>query len=479
MPVPIGIFCNHLVVIIPLVCGQEHPEQYGAIHFHSDDLYDCGWEPAFEVEIPAGLRSGAYAVHVSCGAGEDATEEDYITFFVRPPRAADSSNPRPKVALLIPTASYLAYANDHSHLDAQLAEPIIGRLLVYQPGDLYLHEHRELGMSLYDSHADGSGNCYSSYLRPVLNLRPKYSSWLGATGSGLWQFNADTHLIDWLEQQKIDYDVITDEDLEHDGTSLLQPYRVVLSGTHPEYHSKPMSDALMAWLDGGGRLMYLGGNGWYWRIAWNKQLPGVIEVRRGEGGTRAWAAEAGEYYHSFSGEHGGLWRNNGRAPNKVVGLGFSAQGFDICTYYRRQPDSENPRVQFIFENVIDEIIGDFGLVGGGAAGLEFDRADVRLGTPPNTLVLATSEHHTDLILPVVEETNVMTPDLTGSQNDRVRADLVFFETPAGGAVFSVGSIAWCGSLSHNDYENKVSRITANVLRRFADPEPVAGEGRLR
>jgi N,N-dimethylformamidase len=89
-------------------------------------------------------------------------------------------------------------------------------------------------------------------------------------------------------------------------------------------------------------------------------------------------------------------------------------------------------------------------------------------------VLATSEHHTDLILPVVEETNVMTPDLTGSQSDRVRADLVFFETPAGGAVFSVGSIAWCGSLSHNDYENNVSRITANVLRRFADPEPFAG-----
>ena len=55
----------------------------------------------------------------------------------------------------------------------------------------------------------------------------------------------------------------------------------------------------------------------------------------------------------------------------------------------------------------------------------------------------------------------------------MRADIVFFETPNGGAVFSTGSIAWCGSLSHNGYDNNVSRITGNVLRRFLDPTPFA------
>ena len=34
------------------------------------------------------------------------------------------------------------------------------------------------------------------------------------------------------------------------------------------------------------------------------------------------------------------------------------------------------------------------------------------------------------------------------------------------AVFAVGAISWCGSLSHNGYDNNVSRITANVLRKF-------------
>jgi N,N-dimethylformamidase len=452
----------------------DRPEHYGAIHFHEDDLYDVGWAVDFDLTIPDDMPSGAYAAHVWCGDpssnGEgDGTEEDYITFFVRPPRGPRGKSGRPKAAFLVPTASYLAYANDHNHLDDRKSEMLMGRLLVYQQGDLYLQEHRELGCSLYDSHADGSGVCYSSWLRPVLNLRPKYASWLGAHGSGLWQFNADTHLIDWLEHEGVTVDFVTDEDLEKEGVGLLEPYRVILTGTHPEYHSKRMSDAMLAWLERGGRLMYLGANGWYWRIAWHASLPGVIEVRRAEGGIRTWAAEPGEYYHSFTGEFGGLWRRNGRPPNVVVGLGFSAQGFDLSSWYRRQPGSYDPRATFIFEGVEDEIIGDFGLIGGGAAGLELDRADQALGTPPNLLVLASSENHTDLILVVTEEINVMTPDLTGSQNELVRADLAFFETPAGGAVFSTGSIAWCGSLSHKGYANNVARITANVLRRFLDP----------
>jgi N,N-dimethylformamidase len=47
--------------------------------------------------------------------------------------------------------------------------------------------------------------------------------------------------------------------------------------------------------------------------------------------------------------------------------------------------------------------------------------------------------------------------------------MVFFETPSGGAVFSTSSIAYSGSLSDNNYENNISRITENVLRRFIDP----------
>ncbi len=47
---------------------------------------------------------------------------------------------------------------------------------------------------------------------------------------------------------------------------------------------------------------------------------------------------------------------------------------------------------------------------------------------------------------------------------------MYFTTPGDGAVFSKSSISWCGSLSHDGYDNNVSRITANVLRAFANEE---------
>lgn len=454
--------------------GEEHrwtlkPEHYGAVHFHHDDLYDAEWEPSVELRIPADLKSGAYALHISSGpSDETATREDYLPFFVRPSRKVKSRN---RVAFLAPTCAYMAYANHAEHITAREAERTIGRLLQFGHSDLYMYDHPELGGSLYDSHADGSGVSITSRLRPVLNFSSRYHSWLGGHGSALWQYNADTHLFDWLDHKQVDYDVITDEDLHQDGYKLLKDYDVILTGTHPEYHSTAMWDAMKTWIDKGGRLMYLGANGWYWRVAFHKELPGVIEVRRAEDGIRTWMAEPGEYHQSFNGELGGLWRRVGRPPNMIVGVGFIAQGFDTCSHYRRGADADNPRAAFIFDGVPDKIIGDFGLIGGGAAGLELDCISKSLGSPANILRLASSEGHSALVTLVNEEFGVVPVNIGGDQNDRVRADLAFCETPAGGALFATGSISWCGSLSHNTYDNNVSRITWNVLKRFMDKSP--------
>ena len=85
-------------------------------------------------------------------------------------------------------------------------------------------------------------------------------------------------------------------------------------------------------------------------------------------------------------------------------------------------------------------------------------------------MLASSFGHSDSYQLAVEDQLVTGPGTGGSQHPLVRADMVYFEGPNGGAVFSVGSISWCGSLSYNEGDNNVARITANVLRRFAaDP----------
>jgi N,N-dimethylformamidase len=85
-------------------------------------------------------------------------------------------------------------------------------------------------------------------------------------------------------------------------------------------------------------------------------------------------------------------------------------------------------------------------------------------------VLASSIDHSDDYQRASEELLETPPTTGGSRDPALRADLVYMSFPGGGGVFSTGSIAWTGSLSHNGYDNNVSAITANVLGRFLDPD---------
>jgi N,N-dimethylformamidase len=379
------------------------------------------------------------------------------------------------MAFLAPTLSYLAYANEHLFTRGEYAARFGATAdevwQGLQPEDRYTTQQRLL--SLYESHSDGSGVCYSSRLRPILTMRPHYTY---PFVRGPHQFGADLHLIAWLQAKGYECDIVTDEDLHAEGARLLQPYRVILTGSHPEYWTGAMLDGLQTYLAGGGRLMYLGGNGLYWVTAIGSDSPHVIEVRRGQNGTRPWQSAPGENYLSTSGELAGLWRDRGRAPQKLVGVGYIAEGYDISLPYRRMPGSFDPRAAFIFDGIApDELIGDFGLVMHGAAGFEIDRLDFALGTPPHALVLASAVDYTGVssgyrtAIEGVRSSNALSG---GTDIPEVSCDLVYFEGPHGGAVFSTGSIAWCGSLAHNGYDNNVSRITENVLKRFASDDPI-------
>ncbi|XOV86834.1 MAG: N,N-dimethylformamidase beta subunit family domain-containing protein [Pseudomonadota bacterium] len=426
---------------------RQNPGHYGAVHFHEDDLADAGWSADFGFTVPASLGSGVYGVKVQLPDGE----EDVMPFFVAP----GAGQPRSSVALLVSTATYLAYANQRMSIGTGQ----FGRG-ARNACDQFLVENPEVGNSLYEHHLDGSGVHFSSRLRPVLNLRPRNTP---------WGFTADTNLTAWLRHIEQPFDVITDERLHLEGQSLLADYRVLITCTHPEYHSTIMLDSIESWLAGGGRLMYMGGNGFYWRIAYHPENPAIIEVRRAEDGTRAWMSEAGEYYHQFTGEYGGLWRRLGRTPNKLVGVGFAAQGFDGGTYYRLTGEASDPRVGFVMEGLPGTgIIGKHGTQAGGAAGEEIDRFDVSLGSPDHAIVIASSENHRPGMLRTKEEFLMTVPD---PRDSAVRADMTFFETPSGGAVFSTGSISYAGSLSTNGYDNDIARLTQNVLKRFDDPTP--------
>ncbi|MGI9498489.1 MAG: N,N-dimethylformamidase beta subunit family domain-containing protein, partial [Geminicoccaceae bacterium] len=145
----------------------------------------------------------------------------------------------------------------------------------------------------------------------------------------------------------------------------------------------------------------------------------------------------------------------------------SAQGQFEGSSYRRKVSVHDSDVGWIFRGIEDEILGDFGFSGGGAAGFELDRADVRLGTPENVRVLASSEGHSETFVLVPEE---HLTHITNWPNEPVqnllRADMIYAEFPGGGAVFATGSITFCGSLPWNDFDNNISTLLGNVMDRF-------------
>ena len=81
---------------------RQAPADYGAIHFHHDDIYDCSWRYDFEFDIPDDLPSAVYAARL-----RTLEAEYHIPFYVRAPHGTATAD----VAFLAPTATYLSYAN--------------------------------------------------------------------------------------------------------------------------------------------------------------------------------------------------------------------------------------------------------------------------------------------------------------------------------------------------------------------------------
>lgn len=438
-----------------------NPSQYGGVAFHDDALTDCNWTPTLSWTPPADLKSGVYALKVTSGKAVDR-----IPVIIRPDR------PRAKIAVMMSTFTYLAYANEHLSFDAQIAQAIVAHTPVISGEDIEYNKLQEFGLSTYDHHSDGAGVCYSTWKRPIINIRPGYRM---AGMNFPWALPADLSLLWWLEHAGYDYDLITDHDLDREGEAALTPYKTVINVTHPEYYSEGMLDGTEAYLRNGGRVMYLGGNGYYWVTASCPDDPACVEVRKLDAGSRAWQAEAGEGYLASSGERSGLWRSRGRAPQKLVGLGFTTEGMDRAEPFERMPDSFHKRAAWIFDGIGDEeLIGDFGLALGGAAGVELDRYDLALGTPPHTLLVAASINHTDNYPLVSEEVTYAFPGRGGSQDPQVRGDMIYFGTANNGAVFAAGSIGWSQALPCHGGENNVGTIMRNVLDAFTKDGALPG-----
>lgn len=419
---------------------REQPEQYAAIHFHEDALEDCEWVAQTEWTVPVDARSGFYALRVE---GLDA--DDWIPFFVRPPVGA----PTAELLVVASSATYFAYGNSRFWWEDPIQEIAQDRLVELGPHEQYLVTHPELGLSNYDRHVDDAPVIFSSRRRPNLFMRPGHTR--------AESYASDLYLIAWLEHRGIPYDVITDEDLHFDGEALLAPYRAVVSGSHPEYLSVPMYDATRAWVEAGGRYLYLGGNGFTSCVTWRADRPWLMENRATGNLQNDAETIATESVNQLDGERGLRMDESGRSPGSLWGVDTVTMGFDRSYPVVRSDASYADEFAWLFEGIGHRLFGGRSLSGGGVIGQEWDNARKMVGTPGH-FVLASSIDHS-LIPMVLGADPVHHGDVTA-----------FFH--ADGLVVSASAMAWVGALHVDDYDNDAERFVRNVVSRFLDPAPI-------
>lgn len=432
---------------------RDAPAEYNAIAFHRDDLSDAMWPVTFSFSVPDDLPSGAYGFELH-GSGE----RDVLPFFVTP-RPGQTSAP---VAFVVPLFSYLAYANERHWWTNPAVEQIAGAPLDQIIGPLERWGEANELLSAYDWHSDGTGNAHVSIRRPLVNVRPDY---VHPLLRGPHQLSGDMLTLEWLRSIGQPVDVITDYCLHERGVAALKDYRCVITGSHPEYCSAQVLDAYEGYLDGGGNLLHLGGNAFYFVVSVYGDEPHVMETRRGVGGTIPWQAEPGEARHASTGELGGLWRWRGRSAHALVGTGTSVVSFGkgrpyVITKEARERDD----LRWIFEGVSGDEIDAPGVLFGGAAGFELDALRDDLGTPANTIKLAEARDFGALSFLALEDVIG-----TGPRAEAL-SHLAYRRLRSGGQVFSAPSVAWTSCLSANGGQNAVATVTGNVLRRFLSNE---------
>jgi N,N-dimethylformamidase len=407
---------------------------YDAVALHDDDLADAGWPESHRIAVPEQAESGIYALEITTGP-----ETTRWPFFVTPKQRQTD------LVFLAPTFTYLAYADER-------LPPELFPWLCDDAGHRFARANHLT--SLYDTHNDGSGVCLASFRRPLATLRDDYRYPLCGAPHLL---PVDLQLLRFLHAHDVRVDILTDGDLHRGGSARLAGYRGLVTGSHPEYWTGAIRDALEGFRDGGGHIAYLGGNGGYWVTAFDGD---TLEVRRGLSGIRTWSSEPGETHLAMTGEPGGLWRHRGRAEHELLGVGLQAMGFSRAQPFRRMPESYSPELEWLFEGVGDAPIGTEGLVLGGAGGYEIDARSARWKTPQHTWLLAVADGF--------DTGYVVDSDATEDGLPApVRGEMVLTKSESGSMVFAASSVSWCGALPQSSMMNPVGRITLNLLRHMA------------
>jgi N,N-dimethylformamidase len=249
------------------------------------------------------------------------------------------------------------------------------------------------------------------------------------------QAPGEWRLLAWLEREGFNYDYYAEAHL-HDGLLQLDRYRALILPLHPEYWTREMYRRVKNWVQDGGKLIYVGGNGINCEVHLEggamRCLSHVNSLRYGLGGSEE--SDPSNRYDSRM--HRTL-----ESEANLLGVACSDVGIMTAAPYRVLNSGH-----WAFDQTglaTGDLFGASSLherIPEGASGHETDK--ITEHSPRNIEHLAKGEN----------------PNGGG-------ADLVYYRTQNGGEVFSVGSMTWIASLF---CDKAVSQITLNVLNRFLE-----------
>lgn len=365
--------------------------------------------------ITAPSKSGMYYFHARSERGE------FFSF----PWIVAPARPTARIAVLLSNVTWNAYnsfggRSNYIHPDALPPTPTVNsRLELKRYTD---PEHINYDTQDYDP---------LSFDRPEpINCIPEHADLTGSIAgrAACHLAEAEWRVLGWLEEMGHAHDVYGETQL-HFGQLDLDAYDLLVISTHPEYWSSEMYFKVKDWVfKRGGRLMYLGGNGLNCDVEFLDEQTCIYrndDIRR----LRNRPPELDESRFQLRHE----------SEANLLGVVYDHRGIMTAAPYRVVQSAH-----WVFEGTGLQDGDLFGhasqheRIPGGASGHETDK--MSSNSPANTLLLAQG----------------LNPDDGG-------AEMVLHEPAGGGAVFSAGSICWPSSLF---VDEQVSKITANVVRRF-------------
>jgi len=269
----------------------------------------------------------------------------------------------------------------------------------------------------------GGKSHYSPKYSPpsFLSLRrPNPSTTPISDGQGNHLTLAELWVLSWLEDAGYAIDAYCDHDF-HMGIEDLSEYRALILNTHPEYWTLEMRDQIEQFLAGGGRLLYLGGNGLFEKCVFNDEADGLFFYNGATvDGVDAEQQRVPSFFRNL---------NPPRPERPILGVAYEPSGSWTST---RAPYKVEPDNQHRFFSGVHPVNGEIGQTGlnGGASGWEMDTTfdfGFESGSAPADCQL-----------------------LARGTNNEYGSCMTYYDHPGGGFVFSTGSLCFGGSLVQDD-----------------------------